>query len=45
MVDPIMSDHLSDLMRRLQKQLGPTSIVVTPDRPHVREFLEMDRVA
>ena len=45
MVDPIMSDHLSDLMRRLKKQLGPTSIVVKPDRPHVREFLEMDRVA
>ena len=77
MVDPIMSDHLSDLMLRLKKNLGPTSIVVThdldlmykvadqvvflfegrviffgppadlakPDRPHVREFLEMDRVA
>jgi phospholipid/cholesterol/gamma-HCH transport system ATP-binding protein len=77
MVDPIMSDHLSDLMLRLKKQLGLTSIVVThdldlmykvadqvvflfegkviffgppaelkkSDHPHVREFLEMDRVA
>jgi phospholipid/cholesterol/gamma-HCH transport system ATP-binding protein len=77
MVDPIMSDHLSDLMLRLKKQLGLTSIVVTHDldlmykvadqvvflfegkviffgppadlakseHPHVREFLEMDRVA
>ena len=31
MVDPIMSDHLSDLMLRLKKQLGLTSIVVTHD--------------
>src|SRR5437016_9550467 len=31
MVDPIMSDHLGDLMLRLKKQLGLTSIVVTPD--------------
>jgi len=77
MVDPIMSDHLSDLMLRLKKQLGLTSLVVThdldlmykvadqvvflfegrviffgppadlakSDHPHVREFLEMDRVA
>src|ERR1022692_1267100 len=77
MVDPIMSDHLSDLMLRLKKNLGLTSIVVThdldlmykvadqvvflfegkviffgppadlakSDHPHVREFLEMDRVA
>ena len=77
MVDPIMSGHLSDLMLRLKKQLGLTSIVVThdldlmykvadqvvflfegrviffgppadlakSDHPHVREFLEMDRVA
>jgi phospholipid/cholesterol/gamma-HCH transport system ATP-binding protein len=77
MVDPIMSDHISDLMLRLKKQLGLTSIVVTHDldlmykvadqvvflfegrviffgppadlakseHPHVREFLEMDRVA
>src|SRR6202050_247163 len=31
MVDPIMSDHLSDLMLRLKKNLGLTSIVVTHD--------------
>jgi phospholipid/cholesterol/gamma-HCH transport system ATP-binding protein len=76
MVDPIMSDHLSDLMLRLKKQLNLTSVVVThdldlmykvadrvvglyegtviyfgpvadldkSDHPHIREFLEMDRV-
>src|SRR5215469_15787517 len=31
MVDPIMSDHLTDLMLRLKKQLNLTSIVVTHD--------------
>ena len=31
MVDPIMSDHLSDLMLRLKRQLKLTSIVVTHD--------------
>ena len=31
MVDPIMSDHLSDLMLRLKKQLKLTSVVVTHD--------------
>jgi phospholipid/cholesterol/gamma-HCH transport system ATP-binding protein len=31
MVDPIMSDHLGDLMLRLKKQLNLTSIVVTHD--------------
>ncbi len=31
MVDPIMSDHLGDLMLRLKKQLKLTSIVVTHD--------------
>jgi len=31
MVDPIMSDHLSDLMLRLKRQLNLTSIVVTHD--------------
>ncbi len=31
MVDPIMSDHLSDLMLRLKKQLNLTSVVVTHD--------------
>ena len=76
MVDPIMSDHLGDLMLRLKKQLGLTSVVVThdldlmykvadrvvflyeggviffgpiaelekSDHPHIREFLELDRV-
>lgn len=77
MVDPIMSDHLSDLMLRLKQQLKLTSVVVThdldlmykvaddvvvlydggviyfgpvsglekSDHPHIREFLELDRVA
>ena len=77
MVDPIMSDHLGDLMLRLKKQLSLTSVVVThdldlmykvadrvvflfegrviffgptgdlekSDHPHIREFLELDRVA
>ena len=31
MVDPIMSDHLGDLMLRLKKQLSLTSVVVTHD--------------
>ena len=31
MVDPIMSDHLSDLMLRLKQQLRLTSVVVTHD--------------
>jgi len=76
MVDPIMSDHLGDLMLRLKKQLNLTSVVVThdldlmykvadrvvflfegrviyfgpvadlgkSDHPHIREFLELDRV-
>ena len=30
MVDSIMSVHLSDLIRRVKKQLGRTCIVVTP---------------
>lgn len=77
MVDPIMSNHLGDLMLRLKKQLNLTSVVVThdldlmykvadrvvflfeggiiyfgptaglaqSDHPHIREFLELDRVA
>jgi phospholipid/cholesterol/gamma-HCH transport system ATP-binding protein len=77
MVDPIMSDHLGDLMLRLKRQLSLTAIVVThdldlmykvadrvvflyeggviffgptedlakSDHPHIRDFLEMDRVA
>jgi phospholipid/cholesterol/gamma-HCH transport system ATP-binding protein len=76
MVDPIMSDHVGDLMLRLKQQLKLTSVVVThdldlmykvadrvvflyegsviyfgpaadlakSDHPHIREFLEMDRV-
>jgi phospholipid/cholesterol/gamma-HCH transport system ATP-binding protein len=76
MVDPIMSDHLGDLMVRLKKQLKLTSVVVTHDldlmykvadrvvflfegkviyfgpvselanspHPHIREFIEMDKV-
>jgi phospholipid/cholesterol/gamma-HCH transport system ATP-binding protein len=76
MVDPIMSDHLGDLMLRLKQQLQLTSVVVThdldlmhkvadrvvflfegrviyfgptneldkSDHPHIREFLELDRV-
>jgi phospholipid/cholesterol/gamma-HCH transport system ATP-binding protein len=76
MVDPIMSDHLGDLMLRLKRQLQLTSVVVThdldlmykvadrvvflydsgviffgtvgdlekSDHPHIRDFLEMDRV-
>ena len=76
MVDPIMSDHLGDLMLRLKRQLKLTSVVVThdldlmykvadrvvflyegtviffgsigdlerSDHPHIREFLDLDRV-
>src|SRR5436853_3281511 len=76
MVDPIMSNHLGDLMLRLKKQLRLTSVMVTHDldlmykvadrvvflyegsviyfgpvsemaqseHPHIREFLELDRV-
>lgn len=76
MVDPIMSDHLGDMMLRLKKQLHLTAVVVTHDldlmykvadrvvvlfegsviyfgptgglekseHPHIKEFLEMDRV-
>ena len=31
MVDPIMSDHLAELMLRLKRQLRLTSVVVTHD--------------
>jgi phospholipid/cholesterol/gamma-HCH transport system ATP-binding protein len=76
MVDPIMSDHLGDLMLRLKRQLKLTSVVVTHDldlmykvadrvvflfegsviyfgpvadlakcdHPHIKEFLDLDRV-
>jgi phospholipid/cholesterol/gamma-HCH transport system ATP-binding protein len=76
MVDPIMSNHLGDLMLRLKEQLRLTSVVVThdldlmykvadrvvflfegrviyfgpvadlekSDHPHIREFLQLDKV-
>jgi phospholipid/cholesterol/gamma-HCH transport system ATP-binding protein len=76
MVDPIMSDHLGNMMLRLKKELRLTAVVVTHDldlmykvadrvvflfegkviffgpthelekseHPHIREFLEMDKV-
>ena len=76
MVDPIMSDHLAELMLRLKQQLKLTSVVVTHDldlmhrvadrvvflyegsviffgpvadldkseHPHIKEFLQLDRV-
>ena len=76
MVDPIMSDHLGDMMLRLKHDLKLTAVVVTHDldlmykvadrvvflyegkviyfgptaelekseHPHIREFLEMDKV-
>jgi phospholipid/cholesterol/gamma-HCH transport system ATP-binding protein len=76
MVDPIMSDHLGDMMLRLKRELKLTAVVVTHDldlmykvadrvvflfegrviffgptadleksqHPHIREFLEMDKV-
>src|SRR5438128_8603251 len=76
MVDPLMSDHMGDLMLRLKRQLKLTSVVVTHDldlmykvadrvvflyegtviyfgdvkdlekseHPHIKEFLELDRV-
>ncbi len=76
MVDPIMSDHLGDMMVRLKRDLKLTAVVVThdldlmykvadrvvflyegkviyfgpvadlekSDHPHIREFLEMDKV-
>ena len=76
MVDPIMSEHLGDMMLRLKRDLKLTAVVVThdldlmykvadrvvflyegqviyfgpthglekSDHPHIREFLEMDKV-
>lgn len=50
MVDPIMSDHLGNLMLRLKKQLGLTSVVVTHDLDLMRKvadqvvFLHQGRV-
>jgi phospholipid/cholesterol/gamma-HCH transport system ATP-binding protein len=40
MVDPIMSDHLGNLMLRLKKQLHLTSIVVTHDLDLMRKVAD-----
>jgi len=40
MVDPIMSNHLSDLMLRLKRQLRLTSIVVTHDLGLMRKVAD-----
>src|SRR5258708_1763246 len=40
MVDPIMSDHLSNLMQRLKRQLRLTGIVVTHDLDLMREVAD-----
>lgn len=40
MVDPIMSDHLGNLMLRLKKQLKLTSIVVTHDLELMRKVAD-----
>jgi phospholipid/cholesterol/gamma-HCH transport system ATP-binding protein len=40
MVDPIMSDDLSNLMLRLKKQLSLTSIVVTHDLDLMRKVAD-----
>jgi phospholipid/cholesterol/gamma-HCH transport system ATP-binding protein len=40
MVDPIMSGHLGDLMLRLKKQLGLTSVVVTHDFDLMRKVAD-----
>lgn len=40
MVDPIMSDHLGNLMVRLKRQLGLTSIVVTHDLDLMRKVAD-----
>jgi phospholipid/cholesterol/gamma-HCH transport system ATP-binding protein len=42
MVDPIMSEHMANLMRRLKQQLKLTSIVVTHDLELMRKV--SDRV-
>lgn len=40
MVDPIMSDHLGNLMVRLKRQLGLTSVVVTHDLDLMRKVAD-----
>src|SRR3979411_844746 len=40
MVDPIMSDHLGNLMLRLKKQLRLTSVVVTHDLDLMRKVAD-----
>jgi phospholipid/cholesterol/gamma-HCH transport system ATP-binding protein len=40
MVDPIMSDHMADLMLRLKKQLGLTAVVVTHDLDLMRRVAD-----
>jgi phospholipid/cholesterol/gamma-HCH transport system ATP-binding protein len=40
MVDPIMSDHMANLMRRLKNQLKLTSIVVTHDLDLMRRVAD-----
>src|SRR5438128_975430 len=40
MVDPIMSDHLGNLMLRLKKQLSLTSVVVTHDLDLMRKVAD-----
>lgn len=40
MVDPIMSDHMANLMRRLKQQLKLTSIVVTHDLDLMRKVAD-----
>jgi phospholipid/cholesterol/gamma-HCH transport system ATP-binding protein len=40
MVDPIMSDHMANLMRRLKEQLKLTSIVVTHDLDLMRKVAD-----
>jgi phospholipid/cholesterol/gamma-HCH transport system ATP-binding protein len=41
MVDPIMSDHLGNLMLRLKRQLELTSVVVTHDLDLMRKVADM----
>src|SRR5687767_4339644 len=40
MVDPIMSDHLGNLMLRLKQQLALTSVVVTHDLELMRKVAD-----